>query len=365
MTFDVLVIGAGQAGLALGHHLARRGADFLLLDAGPEVGHSWRSRWDSLRLFSPAQYDSLPGMTFPAPDGIYHPTKDDVADYLQAYAQRFRLPVRLNSPVFRLHRAADGTFTAATPTGTVHARQVVVATGPFQRPAVPRVAAGLGPQVVQLHSADYRNPAEVPPGPVLIVGGGNSGLQIAEELAASHQVTLAVGSRPMRLPQRLLGRDLFWWLSATGMITRTADSPLARRMQARGDLLIGSSYRRAAQAGVDVRPRVTGATGSRAVFEDGSSVAPDTVVWATGFRSDYSWIDVPGVLEGGVVRHRRGETDVPGLSFIGLPWQHTRGSALLGFVKHDAEWLTARIAARRPVRAAEPSPDLSLGWGRG
>ncbi len=128
---DVLVIGAGQAGLALGHHLAARDANFLLLDAGPEIGHSWRSRWDSLRLFSPAKYDSLPGMAFPAPSGDYHPSKDDVADYLQAYAQRFRLPVRLNSPVLRLHRADDGTFTATTPTGTVRARQVVVATGPF------------------------------------------------------------------------------------------------------------------------------------------------------------------------------------------------------------------------------------------
>ena len=156
-SLDVVVIGAGQAGLALGHHLARRRADFLLLEAGPEVGHSWRSRWDSLRLFSPAQYDSLPGLPFPAPADI-HPTKDDVADYLAAYAAHFRLPVRLNSPVRRVHRTPDGRFAVTTPTEVLSARQVVVATGPFQTPRTPALAAEVDPLVPQLHSAEYRSP---------------------------------------------------------------------------------------------------------------------------------------------------------------------------------------------------------------
>ena len=180
---DVLVIGAGQAGLALGHHLARRGMDFLLLDAGPEIGHSWRSRWDSLRLFTPAQYDSLPGLPFPAPADT-HPSKDDVADYLAGYAAHFALPVRLNSPVLRLHRDADGRFEATTPTGTLRAKRVVVATGPFQTPHVPALADRLDPGVPQLHSAEYRNPAQLRgAGRVLVVGAANSGLQIAAELA--------------------------------------------------------------------------------------------------------------------------------------------------------------------------------------
>jgi putative flavoprotein involved in K+ transport len=161
---DAIVIGAGQAGLALGHHLARRDADFLLLDAGPEIGSSWRSRWDSLRLFTPAQYDSLPGLPFPAPADT-HPGKDDVADYLAAYAAHFALPVRLDSPVLRLHHDGDGSFAVTTPTGTLRAGQVVVATGPFQTPHVPALAQQLDPLVPQLHSAGYRNPPSCPPVP--------------------------------------------------------------------------------------------------------------------------------------------------------------------------------------------------------
>jgi putative flavoprotein involved in K+ transport len=203
MTFDVIVIGAGQAGLALGHHLAARGADFLLLDAAPEIGHSWRTRWDSLRLFSPARYDALPGLPFPAPADS-HPGKDDVADYLQAYAEHFALPVRLNSPVLRLHRGDDGCFAVVTLTETLRARQVVVATGPFQTPHVPAIADQLDPRVLQLHSADYRNPAQLSAGArVLVIGAANSGLQIAAELAGRCAVTVAVGSKQPELPQRI------------------------------------------------------------------------------------------------------------------------------------------------------------------
>jgi putative flavoprotein involved in K+ transport len=342
---DVLVVGAGQAGLALGHHLAARNADFLLLDAGPEIGSSWRARWDSLRLFSPAQYDSLPGMPFPAPHDSYHPTKDDVADYLQAYARRFRLPVRLNSPVFRLHRATDGTFTAATPTGTVRARQVVVATGPFQTPHIPALADRLDPLVPQLHSAEYRNPTQLPDGGrVLVVGAANSGLQIAAELSATQAVTVAVGTRPTELPQHIAGRDLFFWLTRSGFFTVPAHSRIARRLRARGDLVIGTRSRTLRRRGVDFRQRLTDLDGRTARFADGTTVDVDAVVWATGYRPDYSWLHVPGAVVDGAVRHTAGISDVPGLYFLGLPWQTCRGSALLGFVGADAAALSARLA---------------------
>src|SRR5689334_21014706 len=166
---DVIVVGAGQAGLAIGYYLGKAGVNFVLLEAGAEVGHSWRNRWDSLRLFSPAQYDSLPGMPFPAPADS-HPSKDDVADYLAAYASHFNLPVRLNSPVLRMHREQDGTFVVTTPSGVLTARQVVVATGPFQTPRVPAAANDLDPRVQQLHSADYRNPGQLRGARVLVVG---------------------------------------------------------------------------------------------------------------------------------------------------------------------------------------------------
>lgn len=344
---DVIVIGAGQAGLAIGHHLAARNASFLLLDAGPEVGHSWRSRWDSLRLFSPAEYDSLPGMPFPAPDGSYHPSKDDVADYLQAYAQRFRLPVRLNSPVLRLHRDTDGTFTATTPAGAVRARQVVVATGPFQAPYIPALADRLDPGVPQVHSAEYRNPAQLPGGGrVLVVGSANSGLQIAAELGGTQSVTVAVGTRPTELPQRIAGRDLFFWLTKSGFFTVPAHTRIARRLRARGDLVIGTRSRALRRRGIDFRARLTDLEGRTARFADGSTIEVDAVVWATGYRPDYSWLHVPGVIDDvGAVRHHGGVTDVRGLYFLGLPWQTARGSALLGFVGADAATLSDRLAA--------------------
>ncbi|HSE70338.1 MAG TPA: NAD(P)-binding domain-containing protein [Nocardioidaceae bacterium] len=345
---DTLVVGAGQAGLAMAWHLAQRDQRFLVVDGAPELGHSWRSRWDSLRLFSPTQYDGLPGMPFPAPADSY-PGKDEVADYLREYATRFELPVLLGTAVARLERTAAG-FTAHTAQGPLRARRVVVATGAFQRPAVPEVATGLGPEVTQLHSSAYRNPGQVPAGRVLVVGAGNSGLQIAEELAATHPVVVSAGSRPASLPQRFLGRDLFWWMTRLGMLERTADSGLARRLRARGDLVIGSSRRRLRHAGVEFRPRVVAASGAEVRFADGTSDRPAAVVWATGFRSDHTWIDVPGVLRDGSVVHRRGITDVPGLYFLGLPWQRTRGSSLLGFVQHDAAWLAEQMAARQEVR---------------
>jgi putative flavoprotein involved in K+ transport len=376
---DVLVIGAGQAGLAIGYHLQQAGLRFLIVDAATELGSSWRNRWDSLRLFTPAQYDGLPDMAFPARADTY-PTRTQVADYLTAYADRFELPVLLGTPVTRLERdhrtdergGGDG-FVAHTPQGQLHARQVVVATGPFQTPVIPAASKDLGAEVTQLHSAEYRNPAQIPPGRVVVVGGGNSGRQIALELASrqidvpsgdhpgDHGVTLAVGTEEPELPQRILGRDLFWWLTKTRLLAKPAGSRLARRMRARGDLVIGSPMKQLRAAGVDIRPRVTAATRDTVTFADHTQTRPTTIIWATGFRSDYSWIDIDGAVTETGVAHGRGISPVPGLSFIGLPWQHTRGSALLGFVKDDAAWLAARITARAAATAPAAEPSLGKG----
>jgi putative flavoprotein involved in K+ transport len=342
---DVVVVGGGQAGLAMAWHLRRRGMRFVVLEAGPKLGHVWRARWDSLKLFSPAQYSSLPGMPFPAPADTY-PTKEPVADYLQAYAQVFQLPVTLNAGVSDLRRVGE-IFQVRVGDHVYRARQVVVATGPFQVPFTPPAAQQLDPSVTQLHSAAYRNPQAVPDGPVLVVGGGNSGFQIAVELAASRQVDLSIGARVPMLPQRLLGRDLFWWLSRLGLLRVTGTSRLGRRMRARGEFVIGSNRRRLHRAGVRLRPRLVEADGHTVRFADGGTVEVRTVIWATGFRSDYSWIHIPGVLTDGRVAHRRGVTEVHGLYFLGLSWQHTRGSALLGFVGDDAAYLADRIAAGR------------------
>ena len=356
---DAVVIGGSQAGLAMAWHLARQGLQFVVLEANPEIGHTWRSRWDSLTLFTPAQHDALPGMAFPAPADTY-PTKNPVAGYLQAYAAAFELPVRLNARVTDLARTQEG-FEVRTDSDVLRARRVVVATGPFQVPFSPPAARRLDASVRQLHSAGYRNPQSLPAGPVLVVVGGNSGFQIAEELAAAgRRVDLSIATKQPVLPQRLAGKDLFWWLTHLGLMRVTTESRLGRRMSSR-DFIIGSSRRRLQKKGVRFRPRLTGTDGRTAHFADGSTLDARVVIWATGYRPDYSWIHIPGVARDGQVTHRRGVTDVPGLYFLGLTWQHTRGSALLGFVNDDAAYLAGRIAAhRRATDAAASGPVPSL-----
>jgi putative flavoprotein involved in K+ transport len=300
-TLDVAVVGGGQAGLALAWHLRRRGLRFAVLDANAETGDVWRARWDSLRLFTPARFDGLPGMAFPGPPDRY-PGKDEVADYLRDYAAAFDLPVRLASPVRRLTRHTDG-YLLRTPDGDVRARQVVVATGPLQTPHVPAIAAGLGREITQLHSGAYRSPDQLPDGPVLVVGDGNSGRQIAAELAATRHVELATSGTAAVVPQRLLRRDLFWWLTRLGVLAVPADSRLGRRLRARGELVVGTSDRMLRAAGVTLRPRLAAAEATTGRFADGTTSALDIVLWATGYRPEDSWIDVPGVLQGGRLVH--------------------------------------------------------------
>jgi putative flavoprotein involved in K+ transport len=342
--FDVVVIGAGQSGLAIGYFLARQGRRFVILEAADSIAAAWRTRWESLLLFTPRRYDALAGLAFPGdPDG--HPTRDEVIAYLQQYAATFALPVEVNSAVRSLTQA-DGRFLVGLDDRRLEAEQVVVATGPFQAPAIPALAGELAAEVFQTHSTGYMRPSDVPAGRALVVGGGNTGYQIAKELSTTHQVLLAVGSRQTPLPQRLFGRDLFWWLTKTGLIKKTVDTGIGRRLQHR-DTLIGSSPRELRRRyGVELKPRVVGASGRTISFEDGSNRAVDAVIWATGYGPDHWWIDLPVLDSGGRPRHRRGVTDVSGLYFLGLSWQHSRGSALLGWVKDDAQFIAAQIAAK-------------------
>jgi putative flavoprotein involved in K+ transport len=316
-------------------------------------------------LFTPAQYDGLPGMPFPGPADTY-PTKDPVADYLQTYVTAFDLPVRLNARVTSLARTDRG-FEVRNVDDTFQARQIVVATGPFQVPFVPPVAQGLEPAVTQVHSASYRNPDALPGGPVLVVGGGNSGFQIAEELAGTRQVDLSIGERAPMLPQRLAGRDLFWWLTRLRLLRVTVDSRLGRRASRR-EFIIGTNKRRLRRVGVRFRPRLVEADGRTVRFANGSTLdAVGVVVWATGYRTDYTWIHIPAAVEHGRVVHRRGVTEIPGLYFLGLSWQHTRGSALLGFVNKDAAYLADQIATHHRASAQQrlASPGSSRGAGSG
>jgi putative flavoprotein involved in K+ transport len=350
--FEVLVIGGGQAGLAMGYYLAERGLSFVIADANPEVGHAWRSRWQSLKLFTAGQYNNLPGMSFPAARDSYS-GKDDVAEFLQSYAAKFELPVRLNTIVTRLSRVDDGGYVAETTTGRIEADQVVIATGPFQVPFTPPLAEQLDAELTQLHSASYRGPDDLPEGRALVVGGANSGQQIALELSDSRRVDIAVGQKLPTLPQRPLGRDIWWWLTTTRLARVPVSSRLGQRLSQR-DVVIGGGLRELRRHGVGVRTRVTDASRRTVTFEGGESADYDGVVWATGFRIDHSWVEIPQVKdERGQVQHLRGVTESPGLYTLGMTWQYKRTSALLGWVGDDAAFLAEQIEAAKPPAHAE------------
>ena len=345
---DVLVIGAGQAGLAMGRELEREGADYLIIDGAKAIGDSWRHRWDSLRLFTPAAYSSLRGLPFPAPAN-HLPGKDEVAGYLHAYAAAFSMPVALDEPVRALTQNGPFDFVAQTDYARYRARHVVIATGPYQAPVIPALASTISPRITQLHTSAYRNPAQIADGPVLVVGAGASGVQIATELSATHAVTLATGKGPVSLPPRIGWHSVFHWLERIGAFNVSVDSYIGRRASRR-EVVIGVSARAAARRhGIRLTSRVIAVEHGLPCTADGDRLDVRSIIWATGFRPRYPWLRVAVLDHAGHPVHHRGISTVPGISFLGLPWQHTRGSALLGRVSRDAEYLAEHIISSLPT----------------
>ncbi|MFC8594116.1 flavin-containing monooxygenase [Streptomyces atroolivaceus] len=349
-TVPVAVIGAGQSGLAAGYHLRQAGVRCVLLDAGSEVGETWRRRWDSLTLFTSAQFSGLPGLPFPG-DGAHYPGKDEVVTYLRDYAERFDLPVLTDHRVLSLRRDGDG-YLLSTTHGDCRADQVVIATGAFGAARVPEFAAGLSPDVRTLHTSDYQGPSQVPPGTVVIVGDGNSGRQIAGELAGSHSVVLSCSdtvSPP--LPQTVVGRDMFWWMSVLGVMS------LPVNMQA-PDPVVGDRVPELAEAGrIRTVGRITAAEGAELLVADGERIKPSTVIWATGYRTDWSWLDPEMLDDAGQPRHTEGLGALPGSYYLGLYRMRTRGSALIGFVGHDAERVAAAITTAHRTTTTSPTAE--------
>jgi len=349
--FDTVVIGGGQAGLAMGYYLARDGRDFVILDAAGRVGETWRNRWDSLRLFTPAFHDGLPGMPFPAP-ASYFPTKDETADYLEKYARKFALPLRFGRHVDSLARHDEGYLVSAGNERYV-TEHVVVATGPYQHPKIPGFAEGLDPEIVQLHSTDYRNPSQLPEADVLVVGAGNSGAEISVDLAATRHTYLS-GQNAGYIPIGLIHNRLSLWLADRVL---TTDTRLGRKVSEahrdRGAPLVRLKPKEIAAAGVELVPRVESVVDGMPRLADGRVLDVAVVVWATGFRLDFGWIELPIFDDGGYPLHHRGVVDsAPGLYFLGLPFQYTPTSEHVGGVGNDARYISEHIAARSPSRPA-------------
>jgi putative flavoprotein involved in K+ transport len=341
---DVLVVGAGQAGLALGFHLRKTPFRFQIVDRNMRIGDSWRKRFDSLVLFTPRAYSALPGLAVPGnPDG--YPTKDEMADYLEAYANHFDLPVVLGTGVRRLERA-DGGFRATTEAGQpIDCRVVVLATGAFQRPAIPAISKQLSQEVQQLSPEDYKAPGQLPPGRVLVVGDGATGREIALELAATHEVFLATGHHRRVSPDRILGRNVFWWMDTLGILRASRESAIGRYLM-KTDPFPGKALEleRLREQGIVVVGRIVRAEGKKVAFSSVESTELDAVIWATGYRDESDWVAIPEVKdERGRFIHQRGISPVPNLYFIGRSWQWTRGSALLVGVGADAAYLTEHI----------------------
>lgn len=358
---DVVIIGAGQAGLAVAYYLTQRGIDHLLIEASAAVGDVWRKRYDSLTLFTPSQYSSLPGFPMPYRKDRYL-KKAEVANYLDAYARLFALDVELGSPVTKVEKAEDGFQVTKGDGEIVDARAVVIATSALQRPFIPGFSRDLAPRILQLHSAEYRNPSQLRPGAVLVVGAGNSGAQISEELCNRHKLFLSYERLPKTYPQRILGKDLFFWFFLTGAFSKllppgsggndAGEGENIKRIR-RGFPLIGSSVPRLMEAGAITRlPRAVGARDGKVLFADGAVLAPDNIIWGTGFAHDFSWIDLPTFDAAGYPLHEHGVSRVPGAYFIGLPGLRTRLSTTIGFVGPDAEHLAARIDEGLQARQA-------------
>lgn len=337
--YDVVVIGAGQAGLAAGYFLKKKGASFVLLDRGREAGEVWRNRYDSLVLFTPRFYSSLPGLPLKGVQGGYA-AKDEIAEYLKTYAGHFALPIRFNTEVMSLKKTANG-FAIVTSQGTYESGKVIMATGPFQKPYIPAISTGLSTGVKQIHTAHYRNRSNLQEGSVLVIGAGNSGAQIAVELAKERVVYLSAGHRINYMPLTLLGKSIFWWFLKTGVLKANIHSDLGRFISRRPDPVFGYELKTMIRDGkVRLKPRTQSIAADSAEFADKSCLQVKNVVWATGFRSEYSWIHIPGVLNGsGKPIHHKGISPIAGIAFVGLPWQSRRGSALIGGVGQDAEYI--------------------------
>lgn len=343
-TIDVLVIGAGQAGLAMGYHLRKTSFRFLLVDGGVRVGDSWRRRYDSLTLFTPRAMSALPGLSLQGdPQG--YASRDEFADYLESYAAHFQLPHEMNMGIQKLERVNRHFRGTGFNGQEFEAKVVILANGGFQTPIVPPVSKNLSSHVQQFSAESYKNPSQIPAGTVVVVGDGATGRDIASELAASHTVYLATGKPRRLVPERILGISTWWWLEKLGILTASPESFVGRKLR-EADAFPNRERSLAdlRRKGIQILPKLTHADGGTVTFANGVSVLVNSVVWAVGYRDDSDWVVIPEIKdEIGNFIHCQGISPVQNLFFIGRPWQTSRASAIIHGVSSDAERITNEI----------------------
>lgn len=358
-----VIVGGSQAGLAMGYHLQRAGERFVVLDANRRVGDSWRDRWDSLRLFSYPRYASLPGWPMSLRS---FPSHNEMADYLEAYARHFELPVRTGTRVEQLSRHGDH-FVVQTPTGDLLADRVVICTGGYQKPFTPAIAAEILPTIRQLHSSDYRNPSQLE-GAVLVVGAGNSGAEVALEAVRSGHTTWLAGRHPGQIPFRIETRRARLAVPVVMFVFRrvlTVNTPIGRKGHAKLDghanPLVRTKREDLEAAGVIAVPRIESTSDGRPVTSNGDVLDPQTIVWCTGYRDNYGWIDLPGAInDAGHPVHDRGVSPIQGLYFLGLEFQFAAASATIQGLDQDARYLMQHLRPLIKTSQSRTEADLAV-----
>ncbi len=346
---EFIIVGAAQAGLAMAYYLKEQGKDFLIVDKESEIGASWLNRWDSLTLFTPSEFNNMPGMKFPAKKGHY-PSKTEVAKYFKDYVEEFDFPIQLNTLIENISKES-GHFILKSPQGDLEARNVVIATGPFHIPYTPPFSKKIDEDIFQIHSNYYKNPGQLQEGKTMVVGAGDSGFQILDEVSRDDRDVYFSGNTDVKvLPQEILGKTLWWWFTKSGFLSFSRDTWVGRKISNSRQPVIGTPVKEILDRdNVEPVGKTKNAEGELIVTEKKRIKDLKNIIWATGYRPNFSWIEGLELAKNGYPEHYRGVSNIEGLYFIGLPWLHTRGSATLGGIQKDAKFLSDFIMKNEDI----------------
>jgi len=342
---EFVIIGSGQAGLSMAYHLKQHNKKFLVVDGGAEIGASWLNRWDSLKLFTPTEYNNLPGLKFDTPKG-YYPNKFEVANYFKSYVDHYEIPLQFNTLITSVVKSEKGFFTLTHSEGEIQTKNIIVATGPFHTPYTPPCHTKLSSEITQMHSNFYKSLHQLQEGDALVVGGGDSGYQILDEISKNKSITVYFSGliNVKSIPQQFLGKTIWWWFTIIGFLSFTKYSWIGKKISSIPQPVIGTDVKEIlARKNVVVVGRTKDAMGMDIFFEKQKITTIKNIVWATGYRPNFHWIEGLELDENNYPKNHRGVSNIEGVSFIGLPWMYTRGSATLGGVSKDAAHLASII----------------------